>query len=228
MDFKKERELEEKYLPVLAYVEAGKLLADSEITAGKLRGALTSFCRKEKYERPSLFTEMENEFVPDFLDWWWETVPEFHKLLNENKTRIAASEYLAYVNVWKAKFKNHEILTDACIIQASTMLTVKNSLSASVTAWLSYNKRINRISQADITKVFPEMFQSLLPIIHGIQSGIITQPKGTRIEDAARLLGSFYAGHPATIGLSQSLKQIEYVNQTVDQTETIHEQELVH
>lgn len=210
MDFKKERELEEKYLPVLAYVEAGKLLAKSEITAGKIRGAITSFCRKEDYERPSLLAEMEEEFVPDFLDWWWDTKPEFHKFLNEEKTKTAACKYLAYVNVWKAKFKNHEIVTDSYIVQAATMLTVKNSLSASVTAWLSYNKRVKRISQSDITKVFPEMFQALLPLVHGIQAGEVDQPKGTKIEDAARLLGAFYAGNTAAIGLAENLKQLEH------------------
>lgn len=216
MDYRKEKELEDKYLSVMAYVEAGKLLAGYEISAGKIRGAITSFCRKEDYERPSQFVEMEEEFVPDFLDWWWDDKPEFHKLLNEEKTREAVNKYLAYVNVWKSKFKNQEIVTDSHIIQASTMLTVKNSLSASVTAWLSYNKRIKKISQSDITKVFPEMFQALLPFIHGVQAGTISLPEKTRIEDASRLLGAFFAGNNAAIGLAENLKQIEFKANTDD------------
>jgi len=217
MDRKKELELEQKYLPVLAYVEAGKLLSagKSQISAGKIRGAITSFCRKEKYERPSLFVEMEQEFTPDFLDWWWSTAPDFHETLKENKTRDAVNQYLAYTTVWKTKFKNHEILTDTYTIQASTMLTVKNSLSAAVTAWLSYNKRTKKISQTDVQKIFPEMFQTILPFIHKIQIGEIHLPNKTRIEDASRLLGAFFAGNKAAIGLADTLKQIEYREETV-------------
>lgn len=209
MNYKKERELEEKYLPVLAYVEAGKLLAGYEISAGKIRGAITSFCRKEQHERPMLFTEMEEEFTPDFLDWWWDDKPDFHKLLNEAKTKKAVNNYLAYVNVWKSKFKNNEVLTDTYKIQASTMLTVKNALGAAVKAWLSYNKRIKKISQSEITKVFPEMFQAILPCVHGLQTGEFELPKGTKIEDACRLLGAFFAGNTAAIELVESLKRIE-------------------
>jgi len=197
-------------LPVLAFVEAGKLLTAYEISAGKIRGAITSFCRKEGYERPSLLTEMEDDFTPDFLDWWWDTDPKFHELLNENKTRDAINKYLAFVNVWKAKFKNHEILTPIHIIQAATMLTVKNSLSASVTAWLSYNKRVGKIKQSDIQNVFPEMFYSILPFIHQLQSGETSLPESSRIEDASRLLGAFFAGNQSVIGLAETLKQIEY------------------
>jgi len=209
MNHPKELELEKKYLSVLAYVEAGKLLSGYEITAGKIRGAITSFCRKEEYERPTMFVEMEEEFTPDFLDWWWDNKVDFHKELSEDKTREAVNKYLAYVNVWKAKFKNQEIFTESYILQASTMLTVKNSLSASITAWLSYNKRIDKIAQSDITKIFPEMFQALLPFIHGIQSGTIELPEKTHIEDASRILGAFFAGNQSVIGISKQLKQLE-------------------
>jgi len=211
MDHKIEKELETKYLPVLAYVEAGKLLSKyKKISAGKIRGAITSFCRTEKYERPTLFEEMEKEFTPDFLDWWWTTNPDYHVDLNEDETREAVNNYLAFVNVWKAKFKNHEIFTDTHTIQASTMLTVKNSLSASVTAWLSYNKRVKKIKQEDIKNVFPEMFYTILPFIHQLQAGTVHLPEKTRIEDASRLLGAFFAGNQAVIGLADTLKQIEY------------------
>lgn len=205
-----EKKLETKYLPVLAYVEAGKLLADYRLTAGKIRGAITSFCRVAQYERPQLFTEMENDFTPDFMDWWLDNSPEIHKYLDEADTREAVNKYLAYVDVWKAKFKNNEIMTPHYVIQASTMLTVKNALSAAVTAWLSYNKRIDKLKQSDIVKVFPEMFQSLLPTIHGLQTGLIQQPTGTRIEDVSRLIGAYYAGNKTLIDMAESLKQIEY------------------
>ena len=67
MNRENELKLEEKYLSVLAYVEASKLLSTSQITAGKIRGAITSFCKAESCGRPTTFVEMETEFIPDFL-----------------------------------------------------------------------------------------------------------------------------------------------------------------
>jgi len=210
MDLKKEELLEEKYLPVLVYVEAKMLLSAAKINAAKIRGALTSFCRKEGYERPQTFEEMEEEFVPDFMDWWLDEKPELHKNLDETQTRLAVEKYLAYVNVWKAKFKNHEILGNQHKIQASTMLTVKNTLAASLKAVLSYNKRIGKIDQGELKKIFPEMFQALLPVIFSIQSGLIVLPDNTNEEDLTRLIGGFFANDPVVIGTARKIKEIEY------------------
>ncbi|MCP4339841.1 MAG: hypothetical protein GY799_13360 [Desulfobulbaceae bacterium] len=210
MNREKELRLEEKYLPVLAYVEASKLLSTSQITSGKIRGAITSFCRAEKYERPTTFEEMEAEFIPDFLDWWWETRPDFHVDLDEAQTREAVKNYLAFTTVWKAKFKNHEIVSNQYRIQASTMLTVKNTLAASLKAQLSYNKRIGKIDQGELRKVFPEIFQALLPVIFSLQSGLVVLPDGNKEDDLTRLIGGFFAKDPAIIDASNKIKQIEY------------------
>jgi len=210
LDIEKELELEEKYLPVLSFVETGKLLAAYKIESGKIRGALTSFCKKEEYDRPETFVEMETDFTPDFMDWWLSTAPKFHKRLNDNGTRIAVNKYLAFTNVWKSKFLNNQILTDPHIVQAGTMLAVKGSLSASLRAWLSYNKRIEKLEQSEIKDVLPELFYTILPFIHQIQTGVIDLPNKTRIDDASRLLGAFFAGDASAVGLSERLKQIEY------------------
>jgi hypothetical protein len=210
MNRKIELKLEEKYLPVLAYVEASKLLSSYQITAGKIRGAITSFCRKEGYERPQTFEEMENEFVPDFLDWWLDTRPEFHEGIDETQTRNAVEKYLAFTTVWKAKFKNHEILSNQYKIQASTMLTVKNTLSASLKALMSYNKRIGKIDQGELKKVFPEIFQALLPAIFGIQSGMVILPENNKEDDLTRLIGSFFAGDHVALNAASKIKSIEY------------------
>lgn len=210
MNREKELELEEKYLPVLAYAEAAMLLSDSQITAGKIRGAITSFCRSENYERPTTLQEMESEFVPDFMDWWLDNKPEFHVKLDETQTRQAVLKYLAYTNVWKAKFKNHEIVGNQYKVQASTILTVKNTLAATLKATLSYNKRIGKIDQAELKKIFPLMFQELLPVIFGIQNGLLFLNEGDKESDLTSFIGGYFAKDPATLLAMDTIKQIEY------------------
>lgn len=51
---------------------------------------------------------------------------------------------------------------------------------------------------------------NILPITKKLYTGQLTFPEGQTESDLHRLIGGFFAGNPAVIGASQSLKQLEY------------------
>ena len=187
-----ELQLEHQYINVLSYVEAKDLLKTHEHTAGKIRGAISRYCKKADIERPITFVEMEM-FVPDMVDWWLDENPEYHNGLNESRTKEAVDLHLAFTTVWKAKVKNNDVLSNMQQLMASTMLTVKNSLAAALKSLLSYNKRNPKLSQENIRDAFVLAFKSVLPLIHELQSGKSQLPSNKAMDDITRMIGTYMA-----------------------------------
>jgi len=196
---KKEKTLEHKFSNVLTHVEAKTLLADIELKATTIRGAITRFCRKEKQEKPETFVEMSGKFIPDFMDFWMDANPEIFEIIPESKIYDAVEKYLAFTCVWKKKVKKNYILVDKLQLQASTLLVVKNSLAASIKAVLSYNKRQPKIEQEKLIEAMPKMFQKVLPIIHAMQNGLPLPEEDQISKNISKLIGSYMANDKKTV-----------------------------
>jgi len=191
-----EAKLESEFTDTLRHVEAKTLLSDIGIKSTTIRGAITRFCKQESVDRPTTFTEMTEDFMPDFMDFWMDTNPEIFELYPESKVFEAVEKYLAFTTVWKHKVKNNYIITSELRLQASTLLVVKNSLAASMKAVLSYNKRQPKIEQEKLIEAMPKIFLEILPVIHALQNGLADRMDDT--DDLTRLIGSYLAGDKKT------------------------------
>lgn len=205
---KREKELEVKYQGVIGYVEAKQFLEKTGYTAAKIRGALTRYCKANGLNRPKSFVEME-EFLPDFTDWWLDADSEYHKY-GELKLHEAVSNYLAFVDVWKAKSKSLNIYTPSLMKQVGIMLVVKNTFAQTVKIGYSYAKRNPALSPDAIKEGFLQGFTALLPHIQGIETGQIELSEKFKFDDLTRLIGAYMAGDANAIGVAETLKHIEH------------------
>jgi hypothetical protein len=202
-----EKKLERKYQGVIGYVESKDFLEKTGYTSGKIRGALTRYCKEHEVERPGTFIEMES-FVIDFVDWWLDENIEIHKY-GELKLHDAVSNYLAFVDVWKAKSKSLSIYTPELMKQVGMMLIVKNTLSHAVKIGYSYAKRNPELKPEELKDGFLLGFAALLPTVAAIHSGEIELPANFDSEGLTRLIGAYLAGDKQIEGIVKSLNQIE-------------------
>ena len=208
MDREKEEYLEHEFKKTLHYIEAKDLVARHGYTAGKIQGAIKRYCNATANERPQTFIEMK-EFVPDFVDWWLDDNPGIHDGLAETRTVKAVESYLAFTTVWKAKIKNHDVISDKYRLMASTLLLMKNSLAASKKAALSYNKRTPKAEQRTISAAFVDAHQRLLPAIYDMQSGNYKPVNNREIDELGSLIGGYFAKDKSVLAAVSTLKQLE-------------------
>jgi hypothetical protein len=100
--------------------------------------------------------------------------------------------------------------------QVGQMIVYKNALGAAtmiVNSRLAHDKCPNKELYKDFKNILPYAFFTILPITQGLHTGALKLPEGQTESDLNRLIGGFFAGNPAVIGASQSLKQIEYNQQ---------------
>lgn len=202
-----EKEFERKYQGVLGYVEAKQFLEKTGYTAARIRGALTKYCKLKGLNRPESFVEME-AFVVDFADWWLDEDTAFHKY-GERKLYEAVSNYLAFVDVWKAKSKSLSIYTPELMKQVGMMLIVKNTLSHAVKIGYSYAKRNPELKPEELKDGFLLGFAALLPTVAAIHSGEIELPDNFDSEGLTRLIGAYLAGDKQIEGIVKRLNQID-------------------
>lgn len=210
MNLHKERDLETEFISALSCTEAKALTMPHGYTAGKIRGAITRYCRNEEIDRPTTFCELK-EFTPDFVDWWLDTNPEAHEGLAETRTVAAVDAYLAYTTVWKAKSKNNEVISSRYKIMASTHLLVKNSLASAIKAALSYNKRLPKTSQQEIIEAFPKAYLAILPATYSMQSGGFDPINNKQIDEIGSLIGGYFAKDKNVLDAVSGLKQLEAI-----------------
>lgn len=207
-----EKEFELKYQGVLTYVDAKHFLENTPYTSAKIGGAIKRFINGETDRYlPCLFIEID-EFVNDLADFWLDANPEVH-IQGESVLHDSLSNYIAFQHVWKTKSKNSQIFTPSLMAQVGKMICLKNALGAAtmiVNSRIAHDKCPNRELYGDFKKALPDAFMSILPIVHGIQSGSLVLPEGQTEADLHRLIGSFFAGNTAVLSMAQDLKQIEY------------------
>lgn len=208
LTLKREKELEREYQGVIGYVEAKQFLEKTGYTAAKIRGALTKYCKLNELNRPESFVEME-KFVVDFVDWWLDEETAFHKY-GERKLYEAVSNYLAFVDVWKAKSKSLNIYTPELMKQVGAMLIIKNTFAHAVKIGYSYAKRNPELSPDDIREGFLQGFTLLLPYVQGVETGKIELFEDVKFDDLTRLVGAYMAGDANIIEASEALKQIDH------------------
>lgn len=211
MDREKERQLEHQFSTTLSYIEAKDLVSIHGYTAGKIRGAITRYCKAMNIDRPQTFQEMKI-FSPDFVDWWIDTNPDTHEGLAETKTVGAVESYLAFTTVWKAKIKNNDVISDAYKIKASTLLLMKNSLAASKKAGLSYVKRLPGASGKTISEAFVKAHQTVLNLTFAMQAGDYKPVQDKEIDELGSLIGGYFAKDKGVLAAVSTLKQIEASN----------------
>lgn len=208
-----EKGLEAKYQGVLTYVDAKHFLEDTPYTSAKINGAIKRFVNSdpENNKLPTLFIEMES-FVNDLADFWIDQNPEVH-IDGEQKLYDSLSNYIAFSIVWKAKSKASQIFTPSLMAQVGQMIVYKNALGSAtmiVNSRLAHDTCPNKELYKEFKNVLPDAFFTILPITQKIHKGELSLPEGQTESDLHRLIGGFFAGNPAVIGASQSLKQLEY------------------
>ncbi len=211
INLNQEELLEKRYQGVLTYTDAKQFLAKTPYTAPKINGAIKRFCNAESAVKPETFIEME-EFVNDLADFWLDANPEVHAN-GERILHAALSNYVAFSIVWKAKSKASNIINPDLMNQAGKMLIWKNTLGSAVkmvNSRLAHDKCPNKELYQDFRNILPEAFCIMLPIVQGLQNGSLTLPEGQTENDLHRLIGAFFARHPAVTMANESLKQIEH------------------
>ena len=208
MNLDKERDLEREFETALTYAEAKEVVAVHGYTAGKIRGAITRYCKSPNIDRPATFIEMK-QFTPDFVDWWLYENPEAHDGLSESKTVQAVEGYLAFTTVWKSKFKNHEIVSSESRIKASMNILTKNALATAVKAALSYNKRVPKTSQLEIIEAFPKAFLSVLNITSKMYEIGFDPIPDKQVDEIGSLIGAYFAKDKAVLSAVHTIKQLE-------------------
>lgn len=207
-----EKKLEAKYQGVLTYVDAKHFLEDTPYTAAKINGAIKRFVNSdaENNKLPTLFIEMES-FVNDLADFWLDANPEIH-IQGEAVLHNSLSNYISFSIVWKAKSKNSQVFTPSLMAKVGQMIVVKNALASAtmiVNSRLAHDECPNKELYGDFKNALPDAFLTILPITQGLHTGSLALPAGQTESDLHRLIGGFFAGNPAVIGATQTLKQIE-------------------
>ncbi len=209
---KTEKELEHKYWGVLAYPEAKEFLKGTPYTGSKIAGAIGRFCRQENIERPTTFIEME-PFVNDFVDFWLDANPEIHQT-GELKLHKAASNYLAFATVWKAKSTASIIFSPKYMNLTGKMIIAKNALGIGlrlVNSRISHENEnggdANKIENfQQIKDLLPDAVMLSMPIAQGLQTKAISLPKGQKITDLTRLIAAYFNGNTNILSISNTLK----------------------
>ncbi|MBF0229189.1 MAG: hypothetical protein HQK63_06300 [Desulfamplus sp.] len=219
----REQKLETKYQGVLTYVDAKHFLENTPYTAAKINGVIKRFVNsdRENNKLPTLFIEMES-FVNDLADFWIDQNPEVHTD-GESTLHNCLSNYIAFSIVWKAKSKASQIINPDLMAQVGQMIVYKNALGHAtmiVNSRIAHDACPNKELYGDFKNALPDAFLTILPVVHGLHTGQLTLPEGQTESDLNRLIGGFFAGNPAVIGATQSLKQILHC-QKVKQSQTL-------
>jgi len=207
-----EEQYENEFKKVLSHVEANGVLEGYAYTAGQIRGAITRYCRIHEENKPDNFTDMREYFVPDFMDWWLDENPEIHKGNSDIDIRDAVERYLAFTHVYKTKVKKNTMISDEVQIAAATTLVVKNSLAHAVKSGHSYAKRNANVSIKNFVKALPEVFQNILPIVHGLQTGAIEMSIRYKDDEMSRIIGAYLAGNANVLDMVKKIKTLEIEN----------------
>lgn len=211
-NFDQEKKLEQKYQGVLTYIDAKHFLEKTPYTAAKINGAIKRFCNSDDgYEKPNTFIEME-PFVNDLADFWLDANPEVHEH-GENVLRSALSNYIAFAIVWKAKAKASNIIDPELMRQAGQMIVMKNGLAGMiklVNSRIAHDPCPNKEIYKDLSTVIADALYIALPLSQKMTAGELTLPEGVSEDDVYRVIGGLFSGNPAVVGVSNTLKQIEY------------------
>lgn len=212
LEINQEEVLERQYQSVLTYPDSKYFLEKTPYTSAKINGCIKRFLKSNPdIKMPESFIEMES-FVNDLADFWIDQNPEIHTQ-GESILHKSLSYYIAYSFVWKSKSKALKIVDSDLMKQVGVMITLKNALGQAtmiVNSRLAHDTCPNKELYGDFRNALPDAFLTILPITQGLHTGQLTLPEGQTESDLHRLIGGFFAGNPAVIGASQSLKQLEY------------------